>query len=80
MAIMQPSWIADRNDFSYFLSTLPRYILPSFESTGLLVREKIFKIALQDGGCGSQLWFFFIRKTLTIFINKSPRYFLQSFG
>ena len=51
MAGMQPSWISDQNDFSYFfIYKLLRYFLPSFESIGFSVKE--LKIDLQNGGCG----------------------------
>ena len=52
----RPSWISDRHDFSYFLST-PRCFLASLESIGLSVQEKKRKIAFQDGGHGGHLGF-----------------------
>ena len=39
----RPSWITDRNDFSFFFFftyKLPRYFLPCFETIGLSVQEK----------------------------------------
>ena len=59
MAPVGSSWIFDRNDFHYFLATLPwyMYFLSSFKSIGHLVQEKKFKIDFQDGGNGSHLWF-----------------------
>ena len=41
----QPSWILDRNNF---LSTMPRYFLPNFESVGLSVPEMKGKTEFQD--------------------------------
>ena len=32
----------------------PQYFLPSFQSIGLSVQEKKFKIYFEDDGCGSQ--------------------------
>ena len=53
----RPSWISDRNNFTYFLSTTsPQYNLASFESIGLSVQEK-FKIDFQDGGHGGKFRF-----------------------
>ena len=47
----QPSWISDRNDFSYFWSTShPNASYQVFESTSLSVQEKKRKIDFQDGG------------------------------
>ena len=60
----QPSWISDRNIFSYFSST-PRCFLASLESIGLLVQE-MRKIDFQDGGHGGHLGFP-IGKILAIF-------------
>ena len=49
--LWRPSYISDRNDFSYFWSTShPPCFLPSFELTGLLVQEKKRKIDFQDSG------------------------------
>ena len=40
----KPSWISDRNNFSYFWSTShPRCFLSSFKSSGLSVQEKKLK-------------------------------------
>ena len=50
---LQPSLISDRNDFSYFLST----VTPILQSVFLSVKEKMFKIDFQDGGRGSYLGF-----------------------
>ena len=48
----QPSWISDRNDFSFFFKIYksPRCFLPSFESNGHMVQKKKRKIDFQDGG------------------------------
>ena len=53
-----PSWISDRNDFSYFLIyQSPRCFQPNFKSIGILVQEKKQKIYFQDGRHGSHLGF-----------------------
>ena len=45
----RPSWISDRNDFSYFWSTSHPYAFYQvFKSTGLSVQEKKQKIVFQD--------------------------------
>ena len=52
----RPSWISDRHDFIYFLSTSkPRCFLASLESTDVSVQEKKRKIDFQDGGNGGHL-------------------------
>ena len=38
----------------FFYLQVPRYFLPSFESIGLLVKEKKFKIDFKDSGYGGQ--------------------------
>ena len=43
--------------FSFFIYKSPIYCLPSFESVGLSVKDKYFKIDFQDGGNGSHLRF-----------------------
>ena len=49
----QSSWILKQNKFSYFWSTShPNNILSSFESIGLTVPEKKFKINFEDGSHG----------------------------
>ena len=54
----RPSWISDRNDFSYFRSTMsPQCFLPSFESIGLYVQEKKWKTDFQASGHSGHLGF-----------------------
>ena len=53
----RPSWISDRNDFSYFCLQVTQCFLPSFESIGLSVLEKKRKIHFQDGRHGGHLGF-----------------------
>ena len=62
-----PSWISNRNNFSYFFIYKSSWcFLPSFESIGLLVQEKKSKIDFQDGRHGGHLGFW-IRTVLAIF-------------
>ena len=56
----------------------PKYFLSSFESIGLFVQEKQFKIDFHDGNCGGHLGFP-IRTVKLSSIYKSPRYFLSNF-
>ena len=56
-SLVQPSWISDQNDFSYFfINKSPLYSLSNFKSMGLSIQEK-FKIDFQDGNCGVILYF-----------------------
>ena len=57
-----PSWISNRNDFTYFLSTI---VTHSFKSTGLSFQKKQ-KIDFQDGSHSCYLGFL-IRMILTTF-------------
>ena len=57
MAPWRPSWISDRNDFSYFWSTSHPNASYLFESIGLSVLEKKKKIDFQDDGHGGHLGF-----------------------
>ena len=50
---LRPSWISDRNDFSYFWFT----IYPRFTLIGLSVQEEKRKIDFKDGGHGGHLGF-----------------------
>ena len=54
----QPSWISDRNDFSFLIYKSPRCFLPSFKSFGRLVQDKKLKIDFQDGRHGDLIRFF----------------------
>ena len=75
----RPSWISDRNDFSYFfIYKSPRCFLPSFESIGLLVQEKKQTIYFQDGGHVVHLGFPIIT-ILATFDLQVTRCFLPSF-
>ena len=47
----------NRAILAIFIYKSQRYFLPSFESTGLLVQEKMFKLDFQDGGHGSHFRF-----------------------
>ena len=53
------SWISDRNDDSYFWSTIksPRCFLSSVKSNDRLVQEEKWKIDFQDGRNGGHLGF-----------------------
>ena len=54
----RPSWISDRHDVSYFLSTShPHASLQVWESIGLSFQEKKRKIDFQDGRHGGHLGF-----------------------
>ena len=54
----RPSWISDRNYFSYFLTyKSPWYFLPCFKSISLSFQEKKWKIDIQDGRHGRHLGF-----------------------
>ena len=50
-----PSWISNWNDVSYFYLKVAQIFLSSFESIGLLVREKKRKIDFHDGCHDSHL-------------------------
>ena len=71
----RPSWISDRNDFSYFDLQVTKCFLPSFKSICLLVQEKRKERFSRWGHLG-----FLIGTILAIFIYQSPRCFLPSFG
>ena len=73
------SWNSDQNDFSYFFFfKLPCYFLLSFESIGLSVQEKKFKIDIQDGSHGGHLGFQ-VEMILAIFCLQVALILLQSF-
>ena len=71
----RPSWISDRNDFSYFeFSSHPDALYLSFKSICLSVQETKRKKIFNGGNLG-----FPIRTTLAILIYNSRGCFLQSF-
>ena len=53
----RPSWISNQNNFTFLICKSSKYFLSSFQSTGLSVQEKKFKIEFQDSNCGGHLVF-----------------------
>ena len=74
LAAILPSWMWDRNDFSYLIYKS----LPSFQSIGFSIQEKQWKIHCQDGSHSGHLWSP-IKTISAIFMHISPRCFLLSF-
>ena len=62
----RPSWISDRNDFSFFDLQVTRCFLLSFESIGLSLQEKKRKKDFPDGRHGGLLGYPII-KILALF-------------
>ena len=58
--------ILDIRMILFLIYKSPRYFLSSFESIGLSVKEKKFKIEFQDGDCGGPIGFL-IRTSSAIF-------------
>ena len=56
----------------------PRYFPSNFESVGLSIQEKTFKIDFQDGNCAAILYFW-LEQFYLFLIYKSPRWFLPGF-
>ena len=77
-----PSWISDRNDFSYFyIYKSSRCCLPIFKSTGPLVQENKQKKEFPDGRHDDQNNLSYFRSTShpNASYQVSPECFLPSF-